>query len=231
MLECAAKPPVDLAGRPAGADDRTVPFEPNLTRGITGQVAAFGVGEQRTQMQRAGALLDIDVHHHSGVLPVRPVGCLGVPSGLDQAHERLEGAWQRRHGIGCAASIAAILLPVGDQRVTMRRQCRVELRRIQVRKFYSPTSELVAGGLGDRGLRLRPRIGFGSRFQLDRGTQLVDRGAARQLRVVLIRSITRPGRDDADLIQRRSTLSHALRAARERLEPTRDGGDRVGVCR
>ncbi len=80
VLQRAAKPPVDLAGRSAGADDLAVTFEPDLTSGITGQVLAFGVREQRTQMQRRGALLDVDVHHHSGVMPVRPAGRLGVPA-------------------------------------------------------------------------------------------------------------------------------------------------------
>ena len=115
-----------------------------------------------------------------------------------------------------------ILLPLGDQRITMRRQRRVELRRVHVRKFDPPTAELLTGGLGDQGLRLRPRIGFGSRFQADRGAQLVDRGDPRQLRVMLIRSLTRPRRDDADLIQRQATLPHALRAARKLLKAARD---------
>ena len=99
VLQRAAKPPVDLAGRTAGADDLTVTFEPDFTGGITGQVSAFGLREQRTQMQRRDALLNVDVHHHSGVMPVRPAGHLGVPPGLDQAHERLDSARQRRRGI------------------------------------------------------------------------------------------------------------------------------------
>ena len=99
VLERAAKPPVDQAGRSAGADDLAVTFEPDFTGGITGQVSAFGVGEQRTQMQRRGALLNVDVHHHGGVMPVRPAGRLGVPPGLHQAHERLDGARQRGRDI------------------------------------------------------------------------------------------------------------------------------------
>ena len=95
MLERSAKPPVDQAGGPAGTNDLAVTFEPDFTRGITGQVSAFGVGEQRTQMQCRSALLNIDVHHHGGVLPVWPAGRLGVPSSLDQAHKRLDGARQR----------------------------------------------------------------------------------------------------------------------------------------
>src|ERR1700752_5157537 len=80
----AAKPPVDLACRSAGADALAVTFEPDFTGGITGQVLAFGLGEQRTQMQRRGALLDVDVHHHSAVMPVRAAGHLGVPPSLHQ---------------------------------------------------------------------------------------------------------------------------------------------------
>ncbi|VBA47024.1 hypothetical protein LAUMK13_05759 [Mycobacterium innocens] len=113
----------------------------------------------------------------------------------------------------------------------MRRQCGVELRRVVVRKFDPPAAELLGRGLGDRGLRLRPRIGFGSRFEFDRGAQLVDRGDPRQLRVMLIRSLSGPGGDDAELIQRQPTLPHALGTLWELLEPARHGGDRVGVAR
>jgi hypothetical protein len=83
VLERAAKPPADQAGRSAGADDLPVTFEPDFTGGITDQVSAFAVGEQRAQMQRRGALLNVDVHYRSGVMPVWPAGRLGVPSGLD----------------------------------------------------------------------------------------------------------------------------------------------------
>ena len=48
VLERAAKAPVDLAGRSAGADDLDLAFEPDLTGGITGQVLTFGFGQQRT---------------------------------------------------------------------------------------------------------------------------------------------------------------------------------------
>ena len=41
VLERAAKPPVDQAGRSAGADDLPVTFEPDFTGGITDQVSAF----------------------------------------------------------------------------------------------------------------------------------------------------------------------------------------------
>ncbi|VAZ99826.1 hypothetical protein LAUMK35_04465 [Mycobacterium pseudokansasii] len=113
----------------------------------------------------------------------------------------------------------------------MRRQGGVELRRVVVRQCDPPTTELLVAGLGDRGLRMRPRIGFGSRFQLDRGAQLVDRGDLRQLRVMRIRSRTGARGDNADLIQRQSTLPHAGRAARKLLQPAGDGSDRVSVGR
>ena len=99
VLERAAKPPVDLAGRSAGADDLAVTFEPDFTGGITGQVLAFGLREQRTQMQRCCALLYVDGRHYSGVMRVRPAGHLGVPPGLHQPHERLDIAGQRRRVI------------------------------------------------------------------------------------------------------------------------------------
>ena len=95
VLQRAAQPTIDQPGRPPGTDVLTVAFEPDFTGGITGQVSAFGVGEQRTQMQRRGALLNIDMHHHSAVLPVRPAGRLGVPPGLHQAHKRVGGVRQR----------------------------------------------------------------------------------------------------------------------------------------
>src|SRR5215469_2401027 len=112
-------------------------------------------------------------------MTVWPTGRLRIPPGLDQAQKCLDSAWQRR--CDSAVAVAAIVFPLGDQRVTMRRQRRVELRRVQVRESDLPTGELLARGLGDRRLRLWPRLGFGPRFQLHRGTQLVDRGAACEL--------------------------------------------------
>jgi hypothetical protein len=134
VLQRAAKPPVDLAGRSPGADDLAVTFEPGFIGGITGQVSAFGVGEQRTQMQPRGALLNIDVHHHSGVMAVWAAGRLGVPPGLHQAHKRLTSARQRRPLICSALAITMIVFPLGDQRITMRRQGGVELRGVMVGK-------------------------------------------------------------------------------------------------
>jgi hypothetical protein len=99
VLQRAAKPPVDLAGRSA-ADDLAVTFEPDFM--VASQVRyRRSASEAATQMQRRGALLNVDVHHHSGVMPVRPAGHLGVPPCLHQAHERLDSARQRRRDTGC----------------------------------------------------------------------------------------------------------------------------------
>ena len=80
VLECPAQPAVDLAGGAPGADGLAVTFEPDFTGRITSQVSAFGIGEQRAQMQGGGFLLDVEVHDHGGVLPVRAAGHLGVPA-------------------------------------------------------------------------------------------------------------------------------------------------------
>jgi hypothetical protein len=201
MLKRAAKPPVDHPGCAAGADGLTVPFQPDFTGGITGQELPVGVRQQRTQMQRRGTLLDVDVEHHRGVLTVWAPRRLGVPAGLDQAHKRLHGARHRRHLITGVSTVVVVVFPVGDQRVAMRRQRGVELRRLVVGQSDPPAAGLLAGGLGDRGLRWGPRIGFGSRFQADRGAQLVDRRDPGQLRVMLIRARTRACGDHPDLIQ------------------------------
>ncbi|VAZ59043.1 hypothetical protein LAUMK7_01462 [Mycobacterium kansasii] len=44
VLESAAQPAVDHAGRPPGADELAVAFEPDFGGGITAEVAALGVG-------------------------------------------------------------------------------------------------------------------------------------------------------------------------------------------
>ena len=127
---------ISRVARP-GADDLPVAFEPHFTGGITGKVLAVGLREQRTQMQRSDALLDVQVHHHGGVMPVRAAGGLGVPPGLHQTHERLTGARQRRCLIRGAVAIVVIgivviVFPLGDQRIMMRLQRRVERRRLGV---------------------------------------------------------------------------------------------------
>ncbi len=96
MLQGAVQPAVDHAGRPPGAEELAVAFEPGFAGGIAAEVAALGVRQQRTQMQCGDAVLDIDVHHHRGVLAVGAAGRLGVPAGLDQPQERLDGARQWR---------------------------------------------------------------------------------------------------------------------------------------
>ena len=47
-------------------------------------------------MQRGHGLVDVEVHDHGGVLPVRAARGLGVPAGLHQAHERIHGVRERR---------------------------------------------------------------------------------------------------------------------------------------
>ncbi|BBZ42539.1 hypothetical protein MCNS_56020 [Mycobacterium conspicuum] len=83
VFEGAAQPAVDHPGGAPGADDVAVAFEPDLAGGIAGQFLAFGVRQQRPQMQGGGFLLHIDVHHHGGVLPVRAKGRLHIPARLD----------------------------------------------------------------------------------------------------------------------------------------------------
>ena len=187
-------------------------------------------------MQRSDALLNVEMHHHGGVMPVGAARGLGVPAGLDQTHERLTGARQRGPLI-CGAvavvviAIVVIVFPLGDQRIMMGLQRRVERRRVQMRKFDPVAGALLVGGLGDRPGWLGPRFGFGARFQLDRGAQLADRRATGQLRIMGIGSVGGLRRDDADLIQRQPTFPHTRRAAGKVLEPVRDGGDRGGVGR
>lgn len=95
-LKCTAKSAVDQAGRPPGTDGLPVAFEPPFTGGVTQQVSAFRLGEQRTQMPLRGTLLDIKMDHHGGAMAMRAGGRLGVPPGLDQTHERLTGVRERR---------------------------------------------------------------------------------------------------------------------------------------
>jgi hypothetical protein len=76
---------------PPGTDGLPLTFQPHLTGGITGQISAIGVGQQRPQMQSGDLVLDVQMHHHRGVLPVRPGSHLGVPAGVDQTQERRTG--------------------------------------------------------------------------------------------------------------------------------------------
>ncbi len=91
ILQGTAQPAADQPGRPPRPDGLPGAFQPRLTRGITSQVAPISVRQQRPQMQRRDLVLDIHMHHHRGVLPVRPGSHLGVPAGLDQAQERVTG--------------------------------------------------------------------------------------------------------------------------------------------
>src|SRR6476659_9450349 len=59
-------------------------------------------------MQRRDALLDVQMHHHRGVLPVGPARGLGVPPGLHQPHKRLTAARQRRP-LTCAALTIVVI--------------------------------------------------------------------------------------------------------------------------
>ena len=59
VLQRTAKPTIDLTRRPTGADNLSVTFEPHLTGGIAAQVSAICLRQQRTQMQRSGALLNV----------------------------------------------------------------------------------------------------------------------------------------------------------------------------
>ncbi len=77
---------------------------------------------------------------------------------------------------------------------------------------------------GSRGRRV------GAGFEFDCGAQLGDGGDLSQLDVVRIAALAAAGGDDADLIQRESTLAHLRGAERKLLEPVGDGrdGGRVG---
>ncbi|BCP16760.1 hypothetical protein MINTM021_36690 [Mycobacterium paraintracellulare] len=163
VLQRAAQPPIDHPRGPARPNNLPVTFEPDLTGGITGQQATFGIGQQRTQMQGCRALPDVEVGHHGRVLPMRAAGGLGVPTRLDQPHQRIDGAGQRRPLIGNARAVCLIVFPLGDQRLTMRRQSGVELRRIQVAQHDPITGAPLSGGRSDRTLRLDlgPRFGLG----------------------------------------------------------------------
>ena len=75
-------------------------------------------------MQGGGAALDVEVDHDGGVRPVRAAGGVGVPTGFDEPQEPVDGAGQRRRLLGAIGVVVG--LPVGDQRVVMGFQGRVE---------------------------------------------------------------------------------------------------------
>ena len=122
MLQGAAQPPVDRARRAPGADRAAGAFEPHLAGRIAAQVLAFGVGEQRTQMQRPDLLVDVDVHDHGGVLGVRASRHLAVPAGRDQLHERIHGIRHRRTrsalgvgGIGVIGEVGEVVVELATE--------------------------------------------------------------------------------------------------------------------
>ena len=257
VLQRPAQPPADLPGLAARADHLTVALQPHLTRRIAEQEPAFGVGEQRTQMQRRGPVLDVEVHHHGGALPVRAARHVAVPPGLDQTQEPIDAARPRRHpnaharaGTGThtvtvtvtrtrtvTGALAVVALPLRDERIVVGLQRGIEGRGLGVRQGDLEGGGLLTHGRADRTRRLGPRtgigfgLGLGSRFQLDRGAQLVDRGDLGELGVVLIGALGGPRGDDAHLIQGEPALPHPGRTARELVDPVRHGGDGGGVGR
>ena len=68
--------------------------------------------------------------------------------------------------------IVVIVLALGDQRITMRLQRRVELRGVGVTKFDPVAAERLVGGLGDRRPRLGGGFGFGWGSGWGRGSSL-----------------------------------------------------------
>ena len=146
VFQGAAKPPADRAGGAPGADRSAVAFEPHFAGGITGQIAAVVLAQQRTEVQGGRARLDIDVHHHGGVLAVRAADGFGVPAGLDQPQERLEVTGHRRRAL---RGVVMGLFPLGDQRLAVRGQRRLELRPLDMGQFDPPPRELLIARLTD----------------------------------------------------------------------------------
>jgi hypothetical protein len=132
VFECAAQPAADLAGGAAGADRLAVAFEPDLAGRVAQQVTTFVRGQQRTQMQRGDGLFDVDVDDDGGVLPVRAARCVGVPSGLDEAHERIDGVGERGCCFGRLPAFGVVVVgPLGDRRVAVGLEGGFELRGIE----------------------------------------------------------------------------------------------------
>ena len=95
-----------------------------------------------------------------------------------------------------------IALPLGDQRILVGLQRRIEFRRVELGQCDPPGSGLPVTGFGDRPLRFGPRVGLRSRFELDGGAQLADRSDLGQRRIMLIGPVGSPLGDHSDLIQR-----------------------------
>jgi hypothetical protein len=94
-----------------------------------------------------------------------------------------------------------VAFPLGDHGILVRLQGGVEGGSFVVRQGDPPGAGPLVAGLGDRPRRPWPRIGLGTRLELDRGAQLADRGAFGELGVVRIGAVGRPVRDDADLVR------------------------------
>ena len=238
VLQCAAKPAADQPGRPPGADDLAVAFEPDFAGGVTGQVSAVGRREQRTQMQCSDALLDVQC---TTTVVRCPCGRRAT-SVSHPASTRLMNASVVFGNGGrfpdAPSRIVVVAFPVGDQRVAVGLQCGVErggLRGGRVIRQLVDSSSVVL--VIEAAVRLRLRPGS-ARIRVGRGSSLT---AVRSwLTVALARpaprnahrspSAARAG-DDADLIQRQPTRPHALGAAGELRQSVRHRGDRVGVGR
>lgn len=59
MLKRTTQPTIDLTSRSTAANDLPVTFKLGLKGGITEQISAFGLAEQRTQVQASGTLLHV----------------------------------------------------------------------------------------------------------------------------------------------------------------------------
>ncbi len=245
VLQHPPQPPTDLAGGPPGPDDLPVTVKPDLTVRLARQVPAVTVGQHRAEMQCRGAALDVQVHDHGGVLPMRAPRDIGVPPGVDQADEAVHGSgkWGHLHrgvvvavtvvdvGVAAVAAVAVVTFPVGDQRVLMRLHGGVELRRLHLGQGDPVGGVHRVDDLGERPLGPRCGLRLGTRLLLDRGAQLRHRRRCGRLRVVLVGPVGGVCGDHADLIQRQPALPHLRRQTGKRLEPPRHGDHRLGVVR
>ena len=121
VLKGAAKPAVDLAGRSAGADELAVTFEPDLTGGIAGQVSAFGVGQQRAQMQRAARSL---TSRCTTTVVCCPCGRRAASASHPASTRRMNASAVFGNGgelSDARLTVVVIVFPLGDQRIQMRR--------------------------------------------------------------------------------------------------------------
>ena len=155
---------------------------------------------------------------------------LTIPSGLHQSHECVDGVRHRGLLSRCRPATVPVVFPLGDQRVAVGLEGGFECGRFDVRQGDPPEVERAIAGFGDRGLRIGPRARIGARFQLDRGTELADRGDLGQLCVVRIGPVTRACGDHPDLVQRQSALAHALGAAGKRFQPVGHARNGSGIA-